>query len=174
MTYRKRRLLGRFVLNILKLRNFLKTRLRQSNGRCSWVCYTKQPGCLRVSVRTVWVYYISAWASALLVLLSWAMRRPQSVGRVTGTDSRAFFVLIGMAESGESIGCINIDFYEKGLCGTLSACNSLGRIRPVALYGMRHLFFGTCRLQTCSHWSSANEQCSERFGEVIFKTTINK
>lgn len=27
--------------------------------------------------------YISAWASALLVLLNWAMRRPLSVGRVT-------------------------------------------------------------------------------------------
>ena len=36
--------------------------------------------------------YISAWASALLVLLWWAMRRPPSVGRVTSTDSHAFFV----------------------------------------------------------------------------------
>ena len=35
--------------------------------------------------------YISAWAiSALLVQTGWAMREPLSVGRVTGTDSRAF------------------------------------------------------------------------------------
>ena len=38
------------------------------------------------------VLYISAWASALLVQTDWAMRRPQTVGRVTGTDSRAFFM----------------------------------------------------------------------------------
>ena len=35
--------------------------------------------------------YIQAWASALLVQLDWAMRRPSDVGRVTGTDSHAFF-----------------------------------------------------------------------------------
>ena len=35
--------------------------------------------------------YISAWASALLVLARWAMRRPRIAERVTGTDSRAFF-----------------------------------------------------------------------------------
>ena len=38
--------------------------------------------------------YIQAWASALLVQLDWAMRRPSDVGRVTGTDSHAFFVCI--------------------------------------------------------------------------------
>ena len=38
--------------------------------------------------------YISAWASALLVRQRWATRRPQAVGRVTGTDSHAFFVYV--------------------------------------------------------------------------------
>ena len=38
------------------------------------------------------VYTYTAWASALLVLSDWAMRRPRSVGRATGTDSRAFSV----------------------------------------------------------------------------------
>ena len=36
--------------------------------------------------------YISAWASALLVRLNWAMRRPQSVGRVTVRLPRFFRV----------------------------------------------------------------------------------
>ena len=36
--------------------------------------------------------YISAWASALLVSTGWAMREPQSVGRVTDENSHAFFV----------------------------------------------------------------------------------
>ena len=34
--------------------------------------------------------FISTWASALLVQLWWAMRRPQCVEQVTGTDSHAF------------------------------------------------------------------------------------
>ena len=42
--------------------------------------------------RYVMAINISAWASALLVLTGWAMRRPQSVGRVTVTDSRACIV----------------------------------------------------------------------------------
>lgn len=37
-------------------------------------------------------YIISAWASALLVQLFRAMRRPQFVGRVTGTVPHAFLV----------------------------------------------------------------------------------
>ena len=40
------------------------------------------------------VYYITAWASALLVSMMWAMRRPQAVGRVTCKDSHAFFMLL--------------------------------------------------------------------------------
>ena len=43
--------------------------------------------------RYVMAINISAWASALLVLTGWAMRRPQSVGRVTVTDSRAFLFM---------------------------------------------------------------------------------
>ena len=38
-------------------------------------------------------YHITAWASALLVLIRWAMREPLKVGRVTGTDSHAFSFL---------------------------------------------------------------------------------
>lgn len=38
-------------------------------------------------------YTYRAWASALLVLQWWAMRRPKVAGRVTGTDSRAFFFI---------------------------------------------------------------------------------
>ena len=59
--------------------------------------------------------YISAWASALLVLLSWAMRRPLCVGRVTGTDSRAFSFYTTIAESGESIG--NKSYYATMMNG---------------------------------------------------------
>ena len=59
------------------------------------------------SVSTVLVYYISAWASALLVLLSWAMRRPLCVERVT-VQIPALFLFIAInkpvAESEESIG----------------------------------------------------------------------
>lgn len=36
--------------------------------------------------------YISAWASALLVQTTMGMQEPQGVGRVTSTDSRAFFI----------------------------------------------------------------------------------
>lgn len=38
------------------------------------------------------VYTYTAWASALLVLLFRAMRRPPSVGRVTGKVPTLFFV----------------------------------------------------------------------------------
>ena len=36
------------------------------------------------------IYSYSAWASALLVLVNWAMREPQGAGRATGKDPRAF------------------------------------------------------------------------------------
>lgn len=65
----------------------------QSNGRCpSGMLGTA----LVVSVplgRARRAGSISAWASALLVLTVRAMRRPQTAGRVTGTATRAFFVL---------------------------------------------------------------------------------
>ena len=41
--------------------------------------------------------HISAWASMLLVQQSWAMRRPQSVGRVTGKFPR--FVILPKPKS---------------------------------------------------------------------------
>lgn len=40
--------------------------------------------CIRMNiVRVLWLHiYISAWGSALLVQLDWAMRRPRNAGRV--------------------------------------------------------------------------------------------
>lgn len=61
------------------------------NSRCPWVCITASTVYL-LKVGNVSAYTISAWASALLVQLWWAMRKPQCVERVTGTDSHAFFV----------------------------------------------------------------------------------
>lgn len=60
-------------------------------------------------------YKSSAWVSALLVLLDWAMREPRSVGRVTGTDFHAFlytchiYIYCLIANAGRSIG---IYFYS--------------------------------------------------------------
>lgn len=56
------------------------------------------------------VIYIQAWASALLVLTDWAMRRPLYVGRVTGTNSHVFFVCVPKRE------IIMIAFGEIGGC----------------------------------------------------------
>jgi len=42
--------------------------------------------------------------SALLVSMSWAMREPPSVRRVTGTGSHAYSSIVGFAELGEHIG----------------------------------------------------------------------
>ena len=67
---------------------------RQGNGRCSWVCYIKTARRLRVYASAVCVYYISAWASALLVSTFRAMPEPLCVGRVTDTDSHAFLFYI--------------------------------------------------------------------------------
>lgn len=52
--------------------------------------------------RYVMAINISAWASALLVLTGWAMRRPQSVGRVTVTDSRAFYLCLFESKNEEA------------------------------------------------------------------------
>ena len=73
-----------------------------------WVCFISALG---VSARLCAVHagvhiYISAWASALLVQLYRAMRRPLCVGRATGTDSRAFFVYVQIE--------INIFFVRGG------------------------------------------------------------
>ena len=50
-----------------------------------WCAFAGQR-CIQVSL------YISAWASALLVQTTMGMQEPQGVGRVTSTDSRAFFI----------------------------------------------------------------------------------
>ena len=66
------------------------------NGRCPVGMFYTSLHCTRALMhgekcRRI---YISAWASALLVQLYRAMRRPLCVGRATGTDSRAFFVYV--------------------------------------------------------------------------------
>ena len=83
----------RLFLDNLKLRNFL-TCSRTQQRRCSWVCYTRTPlasGPIGLGARAAYVY-IQAWASVLLVLTGWAMRRPQIVERVT-YGSTLLFVL---------------------------------------------------------------------------------
>ncbi len=79
----EKRLLSALFLTFWNFATF-NVSLRQSNGRCSWVCFYRT---IIVSVRFLQVWfggiYISAWASALLVLRYRAMRRPQSAGRVT-------------------------------------------------------------------------------------------
>ena len=51
---------------------------------------SKHSGRLRVNASALCAYYISAWASALLVSTFRAMPEPLCVERVTGTDSHAF------------------------------------------------------------------------------------
>lgn len=62
------------------------------------------------------VLYITAWASALLVPMMWAMRRPQAVERATCTDSHAFFVYSSNESSGEKR--LSNNLYERlyGIC----------------------------------------------------------
>ena len=115
---------GKRLLNALFLtsQNFANSQLcqKQSNSRCSWVCiqtYTRLVGYRQThtpqrnsSGRSrplcVWqeVYtYISAWASALLVLTEWAMRRPCDVGRVTSTDSHVFRIRSPSSGKGKTL-----------------------------------------------------------------------
>lgn len=54
-------------------------------------------------------YTYSAWASALLVHTEWVMRRPCIAGRVTGTDSHAFFVYVRKQS-------IKLKTSESGVC----------------------------------------------------------
>ena len=88
----------RFVLDGLKLRK-LHALSEHSNGRCSrdvlihipllvWLIASRRQVYIRIGESV----YISAWASTLLVQQCRAMRRPQSVGRVTGKFPR-FFIL---------------------------------------------------------------------------------
>ena len=72
--------------------------------------------------RYVMAINISAWASALLVLTGWAMRRPQSVGRVTVTDSRACLfesLFLELSVFRGSCGRNKLDYekhYDNSLC----------------------------------------------------------
>ena len=53
------------------------------NGRCPWVCNMPLLYPYMNIVWVLWLHiYISAWGSALLVQLDWAMRRPWNAGRV--------------------------------------------------------------------------------------------
>ncbi len=68
---------------------------------------------MRVNASSVYAYYISAWASALLVSTGWAMPEPQSVGRVTGTDSHAFYFKYPLRGCGGESGTAKDKNYEK-------------------------------------------------------------
>ena len=82
------------VLDAEKLRNFQLPSKDRASVDALWMCMHLSEVCVSFMRRTpVGELYISAWASALLVRLNWAMRRPQSVGRVTVRLPR-FFVYI--------------------------------------------------------------------------------
>lgn len=54
------------------------------------ICLLSMPTPLFNYMVSLVIYSYSAWASALLVLVNWAMREPQGAGRATDTDPRAF------------------------------------------------------------------------------------
>jgi len=74
------------------------------NGRCPWDVFINIPkglfcpfapmGKRKEANPKGGLYKLIGVGSALLVLLQWAMREPRSVGRVTGTDLHAFFVVV--------------------------------------------------------------------------------
>lgn len=74
------------------------------NGRCPWDVFINIPkglfcpfapmGRRKEANPKGGLYKLIGVGSALLVLLQWAMREPRSVGRVTGTDLHAFFVVV--------------------------------------------------------------------------------
>ena len=82
----------RFVLDAGKLRNFHNSVKNEATVDVHG-CVITEPKVYLILLRyTDGVVYISAWASALLVRLNWAMRRPPSVGRVTVRLPRFFRV----------------------------------------------------------------------------------
>ena len=93
----------RFVLDRLKLRNF-QMMSGHGNGRCSWGVFICIPGAVvgapvgalrprgLLSAGEGILYKHIGVGFALLVLHHRAMRRPQAVERVTGTNLHAFFV----------------------------------------------------------------------------------
>jgi hypothetical protein len=85
----KKRLLTLF-LDVLKLRNFLG--LVKNEATVDAHGYDNYHRCVMPFFGMTQVaLYISAWASALLVQLNRAMRRPQDVGRVTEQTLTLFF-----------------------------------------------------------------------------------
>ena len=80
----------------LTLQNFATSQLSQnkSNGRClrGMLYILGMPFSTKGGLGCY--TYRRGLSSALLVQTGWAMRRPCRVGRVTGTDSRAFFFII--------------------------------------------------------------------------------
>lgn len=111
----------RSVYSTLSVLDTLKSRKFHSTVR-TWQCVTLM-GCFiylpssphginRVPCGVVGVSYKTiSVGSALLVLLCWAMREPQGVGRATSTDLHAFLcmpvsseLISTNAEAGRSIG----------------------------------------------------------------------
>lgn len=87
----------RFDLTLGNFANFTISQ-RQSNSRCSCVSIYRRNFHI---ISWSWILcnfvvyvYLLAWASALLVLDWWAMRRPPSVERATGTDTHAFLFYV--------------------------------------------------------------------------------
>ena len=89
MTYIKKDVYLTFCLWRIKTSQILKTSSKNKAAvDVCGICFIFHK--LLISKFVKIFVYISAWASALLVRTGWAMRRPQSAGWVTGTDSRAF------------------------------------------------------------------------------------
>ena len=94
MTYRKRRLLGRFVLTV---KNFATSNVnqKQSNGECLMgmfivlLYYIGRDD--RYSTRCIFTYRREAFA--LLVSIDWAMRRPLTVKRATRVGFTLFMYI---------------------------------------------------------------------------------
>ena len=83
------------TLCLWRLENFATFQITvkgQGNGRCP-LGYVSLTAGIVPAWQAQRLAYISAWASALLVLTGWAMRRPRVAGRVTVTDSRAFLYM---------------------------------------------------------------------------------
>lgn len=74
---------------------------------------SKHSGCLRVNASALCAYYISAWASALLVSTRWAMPEPLHVGRVTGQIPTLFYFKYPLRGCGGESGTAMDKNYEK-------------------------------------------------------------
>ena len=106
-----------------------KVNQKQSNSRCHGICKLSPRTDAMLPRRLAYsrVYIHIGVGSALLVSINWAMRRPQNVGRVTGTGSHAFsFCVINrgyshMGNSGDRLlESININTLEVAVCSESS------------------------------------------------------